>query len=182
MPRVPMITMRDQLAEGQRHNYDLIAASRGQASGPFAVLLNSPEVAGRVGHLGTYLRFEGVLPAADRELAIITTAREFDCAVEWAGHVRLAREAGVRQEAVDVVAHRRPVIGLTEQEAVVVRYCRELLRDHKVSAPTFETTKARYGVQGVTEMTATIGYYGMLACALNAFEVEPAAGAERLPA
>lgn len=181
MPRVPVITARDQLPESQRHNYDLIASSRGQAGGPFAVLLNSPEVAGRIGHLGTYLRFEGVLPAADRELAIIATAREMDCSYEWSGHVRLARQAGVREEAVDAVAHRRASTSLTEQEATVVRYCRELLREHRVSAATFGAAKARYGVQGVTELTATIGYYAMMACALNAFEVEPAAGAERLP-
>lgn len=181
MPRVPMITARDQLPEDQRHNYDLIAASRGQAGGPFAVLLNSPETAGRIGHLGTYLRFQGVLPAADRELAIIATAREFDCSYEWAAHVRLAREASVRQEAVDTVAHRRALTGLTEHEAVVVRYCRELFRDHRVSAAAFDAAKARFGVQGVTELTATMGYYAMLACALNAFEVTPAPDAPRLP-
>ena len=33
----------------------------------------------------------------------------------------------------------------------------------------------------VTELTATLGYDAMLACALNAFEVEPDEGAERLP-
>jgi 4-carboxymuconolactone decarboxylase len=38
-----------------------------------------------------------------------------------------------------------------------------------------------FGEKGVTELTATMGYYGMLACALNAFEVEPAPDAPRLP-
>ena len=44
-----------------------------------------------------------------------------------------------------------------------------------------DAAKAIFGEQGVTELTATMGYYGMLACALNAFEVEPAPDAPSLP-
>jgi hypothetical protein len=35
-------------------------------------------------------------------------------------------------------------------------------------------------VQGVVELTATIGYYAMLACTLNAFDVRPDPGEEAL--
>jgi 4-carboxymuconolactone decarboxylase len=50
-----------------------------------------------------------------------------------------------------------------------------------VSDATFKAAKEKFGVQGVTELTATFGYYSMLAAALNAFEVEPAPDAPRLP-
>ena len=63
----------------------------------------------------------------------------------------------------------------------MIRYGRELLRGKRVSDRTFGAARERFGVQGVTELTATLGYYAMLACALNAFEVEPDEGAERLP-
>jgi len=33
----------------------------------------------------------------------------------------------------------------------------------------------------VTELTATMGYYSLLACTLNAFEVIPEPGTARLP-
>ena len=145
------------------------------------MLLNSPEVGGRVGHLGTYLRFEGTLPGADRELAIIATSREFDCDFEWSAHARLARQEGVREEAIEAVAHRGALESLAESEALVVRYCREMFQNHRLSDSTFEAAKARFGVQGVTELTATMGYYAMLACALNSFQVEPPPDAPRLP-
>ena len=80
-----------------------------------------------------------------------------------------------------MVAQRGPLDALTDDEAVIVSYARELFRSKRVSDATFEAAKARLGDQGVTELTATMGYYGMLACALNAFQVEPAAGAPRLP-
>ena len=181
MTRVPQITTKDQVPADMADIFDSIASSRGQVSGPFAVLLNSPEVAGRAAHLGAYIRFESTLSPSDRELAIITTSREFDCDYEWSAHVRLALESGVREQAVDTVANRGTLDSLTEDEALIVGYGRELFRDHRVSDATFDAAKARFGDQGVTELTATMGYYGMLACALNAFQVEPAPDAPRLP-
>ena len=181
MPRITQITEREQVAPDKRHLFDAIAESRGRVSGPFSVLLNSPELAGRAAHLGAYIRFESTLTPAQRELAIITAAREFDCAFEWAAHEPLARSAGVRPAAINAVANRRDLSELTADEALIVEYGRQLLRDKRISPEVFDAAKAAFGEQGVTELTATIGYYGMLACALNAFEVEPPADAARLP-
>lgn len=173
VPRVPGITEREEIPDGYRHNFDLIEESRGQVSGPFPVLLHSPEVGGRVGHLGTYIRFESRLSDRERELAILTTARELDCAYEWAVHEPLAREAGVRDEALEAVANRRSVDSLPDAEATVVRYGRTLLRDHEVPEALFHGVKDRFGIRGITDLTATIGYYSLLACVLNAFDVPP---------
>ena len=79
------------------------------------------------------------------------------------------------------MANRTVLDGLTDDEALVIGYGREMLGGKRVSDDTFGKAEARFGVKGVTELTATIGYYAMLACALNTFEVEPAPGAERLP-
>ena len=181
MARIRQITTKDEVPADKHAIFDAIATSRGRVSGPFSVLLNSPEVAGRAAHLGAYIRFESTLSPADRELAIITTSREFDCGYEWSAHATLAKEAGVRDEAIDVVANRGDLGALTADEALIVRYGRELFRDHRVSDATFAAAKERFGEQGITELTATMGYYGMLACALNAFEVEPAPGTPALP-
>ena len=179
--RVPYLTDREQVAEDGREHYDSIAESRGGVRGPFAVLLSSPEVAGRIGHLGAYVRYESGLPDAVRELAIVTTAREFDCAYEWAAHEPIAREAGVRDEAIDVVAERGSPDDLTATEALVVTYGRHLFGDHAIPDDLFEDAKAEFGVEGVVELTATMGYYSMIACVLNAFEVKPGEGSPELP-
>ncbi|WP_092814186.1 carboxymuconolactone decarboxylase family protein [Halopenitus malekzadehii] len=94
---------RETIPEEHRHHYDAIAESRGGVRGPFSILLNSPELAGRVGHLGAFVRFESDLPDADRELTILATARAFDCVFEWAVHEPIAREAGVSGSTIDVV-------------------------------------------------------------------------------
>ena len=181
MARIPLITTREGVPSENRHIFDAIEDSRSQVRGPFPVLLHSPEVAGRTANLGAYIRFESTLPPDLRELAIITTSREFDCEYEWSAHATLAREAGVREEAIQVVANRGQLDSLTVDEAMIVGYGRALFRDHRVSDTTFEAARERLGEQGVTELTATFGYYAMLACTLNTFQVRPPPDTPRLP-
>jgi 4-carboxymuconolactone decarboxylase len=181
MPRIRAITEKAELPEAQHAIFDSIAESRGRVGFPFSLLLNSPEAAGRIAHLGAFLRFDSKLANDERELAIITAARESDCAFEWAAHTRLARQAGVREEAIEAVANRAPVGGLTEVEALIVTYGRQLLRDKRVAQSTFDAAIARWGETGVVDLTALLGYYTLIACALNAFEVEAPAGASTLP-
>jgi 4-carboxymuconolactone decarboxylase len=179
MTRIPVIASRDDVPAGHGHVWDQIASSRGRVVGPFAVLLHRPELARRISELGAYIRFESKLGAVDRELAIIALAREMDCQFEWAYHVLEARKVGVREEAITAIRQRRSD-GLTADETLIVQYVGSLFRRHRVDQKTFDALRARLGVDGLVELTATAGYYGMLACTLNAFEVTPEAGAEVL--
>lgn len=172
MARIPTIT-REALPAHQQPIYDAIAQSRGRVVGPFAVLLNSPETAGRVATLGHYLRFESTLKPMIHELAILTVTREFDCQYAWTAHEPLARQAGVRDEAIAALRDRKAPAGLTEEEAAIVRYGQELVRKHQVSEGTFQAALSRLGNQGITELTATMGYYTLLGFALNAFDIQP---------
>jgi 4-carboxymuconolactone decarboxylase len=171
MARIPQITSKADLPADKQSIFDAITQSRGRIVGPFGILLNSPEVAGRVAHLGHYLRFDSVLPADIRELAILTTARQMDSQYEWTAHVPLALQAGVRQEAIDAVGKRTAPAGLTPDEAMVVRFGQELWQQHQVSDTTFQSVLARFGKQGITELTTLMGYYSMVACVLNTFAV-----------
>ncbi len=172
MTRIPRIKTREDVAEGGRGAYDEIKGSRGEVSGPFSVLLNSPEMARRVAHLGAYIRFESSLSADVTELAILTTAREWNCQYEWTYHEPEGRKAGVREEAIIAVRDRRAPSGLTEDEAVVFNYVLETMRNHKVSHEVYDAAFSRFGARGVADLTATTGYYALLAGALNTFEVE----------
>src|SRR5436190_344429 len=141
----------------------------------------SPEVATRAAHLGASIRFESSLAAAERELAILATARAMDCRYEWAAHVPLAEKAGVRLEAITAIRGRQAPAGLTPAEAEIVAYATELLGGHRVGGGLFEGLRKRLGARGMVELTATVGYYAMIASTLNAFEVEPEPGADHLP-
>lgn len=179
--RIPLVERKDDLSAEARRVWDEIAQSRGRVVGPFTALLQSPELARRVAHLGAYVRFESALRPVQRELAILATARAMDCRYEWAAHVPLARDAGVRPEAIAAIRDRNAPAGLTPEEAEIVAYVTRLLRDHRVDEATFAAARERLGDPSLVELTATAGYYAMLACALNAFAIAPDAGADALP-
>ena len=174
MPRMPMLSTRDQLLPAARPAFDAIAESRGRVGGPFAVMLHAPEVAARAAHLGSYIRFESGLSKPVRELATLVAAHVWQCGYEWGAHERQALAAGVPEATIAIVANDGSVDALTAEEAVVVRFGRELLTAHRVEDPTFTAARAAFGDRGVVELTSTFGYYAMLACVLNMAEVEPA--------
>ena len=181
MPRLPQITDKASLSAEDHAIFDAITESRGAIVGPFPTLLHSPEVAARISHLGHYLRFDCALSPAEREVAILTAAREANCAFEWAAHVRLGRQAGVRDETIEAIANRAPVDGVNADDGLIIAFGRQLLHDHKVAPETFEAALKRFSGRGVVDLTALLGYYTMIACVLNGFEVAPAEGAARLP-
>jgi 4-carboxymuconolactone decarboxylase len=188
MPRLPDMRSRHEVPETARPAFDEIAGNRkGSVSGPFGVMLHSPDLAVRGSALSNYLRWHSDLTPRQREIAILTTARHFDAAVMWVGHVRLAREAGVGDEVIDAIAARESIDGLAgehaPEDAAVIRYVRELWGTNRVSALTFEALHGRLGDRGIVDLTGLVGYYAFVAATLNAFEIEPAdvAGARRLP-
>jgi 4-carboxymuconolactone decarboxylase len=171
---------REQLPEDQRRFHDAVAAIRRRPiSGPFIVLLHSsPDLAARFAHLGHYFHARGqadesIVSLRVRGLVALIGARALDAPYEWSAWVNWALEAGVPQETVDAIRERRPLRGLTAEEALVRDFCIQLLTDnHRVRDATYGAALHHFGAQGLVELTVTLGYFGMIAFPLNAFEME----------
>jgi 4-carboxymuconolactone decarboxylase len=69
---------------------------------------------------------------------------------------------------------------LTADEALIIRFGRELLDARRVSEETFGAVRARYGEKGLLELTALMGVYTMNAAILRAMDHRAAAGARLL--
>lgn len=178
MARIKEITSRGELASEHQAVYDEIAASRGRVVGPFAVLLHSPNLAQKVAQLGAFIRYGSDVPDSVRELATCTVGRELDALYVWSSHVDLARKAGVPETTLSAVKEGQFLDG---EHRDVVEYVQALIRKHRSPEDLFQRLQARFGPKGMLELTATVGYYSMMAAVLNGFEVEPEAGAEILP-
>ena len=96
MPRVPLITRKDQVPEAHHGIVDGIVGSRGALGGPFVAFMHSPEMAARVAHLGTLVRFEGSLDFRVRVLAASLGRGRGKAAVQRAGG---ERQRGGREPA-----------------------------------------------------------------------------------
>jgi 4-carboxymuconolactone decarboxylase len=179
MARLPKITSKDQVAAKDHAVFDSIVASRGAVQGPFTMFLHSPEVAGRVAHLGAYVRFEGSLDMRVRVLAAMTVAREFEAMYVWGAQTGGARRQGVPEETIAAIRdnHTR---GVAPEDAQVIEFTRALLRRHRIDDAVFKAMQARFGNDELVQLTTAIGYYSLLAMTVNTGELEPAEGAEVL--
>src|SRR5687767_1987670 len=162
MERAPAVT-RDALSSEGQAAWDAIAGSRGGVSGPYQVLIQVPVLAERVAHLGTYLRFEGLLGGPDRELAILCVARHVGSNYEWAAHERIARQVGTRPEAIDEVQANGTGDRLTERERLIVDVARMLLREHAIPDELFARARDALGQARLVELVGLVGYYTMIA-------------------
>ena len=181
MPRVQPVSDKSQVAPEYQHVADGVLEVFGAFRGPHSILLLSPAADEPVLKLGNYFRYDGLVKSPLKELAIITGAREKDCLYVWAAQVAAGRRAGLREEAIAAVKERRDTSGLTTEEAQIVDYVRQLVRNNRVDQATFDALKDRYGVPWLVEMTAVVGYYGMLAGVVNSFEVAAPADGDVLP-
>jgi 4-carboxymuconolactone decarboxylase len=176
MPRLPQLDPAT-LTGRQKEIYDKIVSSpRGGVRGPFGVLLHAPGVADPVQALGAYLRFESVLPAKLRELAILITARFWTAQFEWHVHRGFAEKEGLDPAVIDAIATRKTPDFKTPEEKVVYAYVRELHKQHRVSDATYEVAVRVLGREATVELTALAGYYTLISMVLNAFEVEVPTG------
>jgi 4-carboxymuconolactone decarboxylase len=179
MARLPPITSKDQVAADHRTTFDAIVQSRGAVQGPFTMFLHSPELAGRVAHLGAYVRFEGSLDMRARVLAAMTVAREFEAVYVWGAQTGGARRLGVAETTITAIRenHSR---GVAPEDAEIIDFTRQLLRRHRVDDASAKSLLARFGNDGFIQLTGAIGYYTLLAMTVNACELEAGPNAEVL--
>jgi 4-carboxymuconolactone decarboxylase len=171
LSRIPPIS-EATLTEAQRRVYDkVIAGPRGNVIGPLRAVLHSPELADRWQSLGEYLRFDSCLPFALRELAIIATGRYWNSELEWLVHARLALEAGIAHHTIEAIRTANAPELTSADEAAVYGFARELLHHGTASDAAYDAIRERFGIIGIVELTALVGYYTMVAMTLNAHEV-----------
>ena len=179
MARLPSITSKDQLAPKDHAIADSIIGSRGSLHGPFSAFLHSPELAGRIAHLGAYVRFEGTLDMRVRVLAAMTVAREFEAEYVWGAQTGSARRQNVPETTISAIRENRSD-GIPAEDLAIIEFTRALLHKHRVSNAVATEMRTRFGDDGFIQLTSAIGYYSMLSMTVNACELEPAPGAEVL--
>ena len=162
-------TMIDHVLAGER---------RGSTEGPFNVFLRSPELGDAAQQLGAQVRFHNSLPRKLSELAILTTARHWSAQFEWSAHSRTAAQAGIGAPIIEAIANGKRPTGLQPDETAVYNFCQEVLTTKHASDATFQAAIATVGERGVVDLIGVMGYYSMVAMALNVDRYPLADGAK----
>jgi 4-carboxymuconolactone decarboxylase len=167
----------NSLSTQQRKVYDqIVEGPRGKISAPFMALLHSPALASVLEKTGAYLRYETAVPPRARELAVLVVCAHLRCDYEWSSHAPLAISAGASAETVAAIGAGREPEGLEHDDAIVVRFARELVRDGRVSESHYAAALGLFGAAKLVDLTAIVGYYSLLAMAINAHQVPVAPG------
>jgi len=111
MARLPPITSKDHVPAKDHAIVDSIVQSRGALQGPFTMFLHCPELAGRLAHLGAFVRFEGSLDMRVRVLGAMTVARELEAVYVWGAQTGGARRLGVPETTITAIreSHSRGI-------------------------------------------------------------------------
>ena len=172
-PRIPMITGEgsDLSPEQKRVADETKSGPRGHVPAPLLALLHRPDIADPLQKLGGVLRYATGLGPRLSELAILVTARAWDCEQEWSFHVPPAREAGLEEEIIAAIsAGKRP--NLTNADDIAVYdYVDQMQTHHRIEDATYAAVLNRWGVSGPVALSALSGYYSMIAQTLLAHGV-----------
>jgi 4-carboxymuconolactone decarboxylase len=157
----------DKMTDAQKKAAADHTAARGQLTGPWQVLLRSPELMGRVRGLSDYVRWNGALSPRLSEFVILITAREWSQPYEWNAHQPLAVKGGLNPEIAKAIAEGRRPHGMAEDEEILYDFATELLQNRSVSDATYARTMAKFGEKAILDTIGLMGHYSLIAMVLN---------------
>lgn len=158
---------KDKMTDAQKKAAAEFEAARGALTGPWAVMLRSPDMINRARGLSDYLRFKSSLPPRLSEFVILITAREWAQQYEWNAHHSLAMKGGLNPEIAKAIAEGRRPEKMADDEAALYDFCIELHRNRSVSDATYARAVAKFGEQGVVDAIGLSGWYTLVAMVLN---------------
>jgi 4-carboxymuconolactone decarboxylase len=160
--RLPYLQRKD-LDQRAQTIFDTLPgrSSDGALGGPLAFAAYNPGVAKALFDLHNAAVGEGTLNAHVRELAIMVACRETNYSLEWNAHEASALKAGVNAQVLDAVKNDRPLTGIDDQDATVIRFGRQMLRDKKVDSATFAKVVQLVGKRGAMDMVAVMNTYAV---------------------
>lgn len=177
MTRIPRAT-REELSAEDQQIWDRIHAARSGGGGPYSMLLHVPALAGRLAETEDYFRLNSALPDADREIIILTAARELEAHYPWTRHEIRAHNAGVRPEVIETLRAKGSFDKFTPREKLLAEFTLSLLRDHKLPAALFARAEREFTRRQLIEAVGLVGHYGAISLVVNVFEVPSPEGSK----
>jgi 4-carboxymuconolactone decarboxylase len=171
MARVGLVN-KAQAAPEIREMFAKMEEKGGRVLNVFKVMAHCPQVGYHFLRMGNAILFMGTVPPALRELAILRVGHINGATYEWTHHVPVALRVGVKPEQIEALRDWKDSDKFDEQERAVLQYTDEVTQNIRVREDTFAAVRGFLNEEGMVELTATIGYYGMVCRILEAFQVE----------
>lgn len=163
------------LNEKDKAIYDTMVAKRKSQGapfdGPYAALMNHPELCQKIEALGYYLKFEGHLPRDVYQFVVLAVARETHATFEWEDHIKHAIAAGLSQDVIILLKAQ----GISGTFPDPYRLAAKVLTATQAwkNIPEEVQTEAIsvYGMQGFIEIVVLSGFYQMFSSINQGFDI-----------
>src|ERR1700722_3103459 len=180
--RLPYLKKSDMDAKGQKIFETLPGAGKDDIlRGPLAFAGYNSAVAQALFDLHNAAVTGGTLDPRTRELAILVACRETNYNLEWNGHEASGLKAGIDAKLIDVVRNNRPLAGLDEKDATVIRFGRQMFHDRKVDSATFAKAVELWGKRGTMDIVAVMSTYAVSGYFAIAVDERSPEGKSELP-
>jgi 4-carboxymuconolactone decarboxylase len=177
MSRLPAVK-REDLTSDHQQIWDRIHAKRSGGGGPYSMLMHSPAMADHLAATEDYFRDHSLLADADREIIILTAAREVDARYAWSRHEIRAHNIGIRPAVIETLRAKAPLDQFTGRERLLVEFTRTLMHDHTLSDELFARMESEFGRAKFIEAVGLLGHYMTIGTVIRMFDVKPPEGSK----
>ena len=133
-------------------------------------MLYSPKASEPIDDLNAFLRYNGSLSPRHTEVAICVAAWEIEQQYEYSAHEPAALRYGAPQAVIDTIKFDREPVGLSPEETLIIKFGRQLLREHKLDSALFAEAVKLFGEKGTVELATVMGDYVMMGIVLTAID------------
>ena len=165
-----------KLSPDDRAIYErMVAKRKAQGAGfggPYAALMNHPQLCERIESLGYYLKFEGHLPREVYQFVVLSVAQKTGAAFEWVDHIKHAEAAGVPQTIIAALQRDESLENIApEPFGVVAKLLDATLAWKDIPQAVQDEAIERFGVEGLVEIVVLSGFYQMFSAINQGFGV-----------
>lgn len=155
--------------------YDaMIAKRKSQGApfdGPYAALMNHPELCQKIEALGFFLKFQGHLPREIYQFVVLSVAKQTNALFEWTDHVEHAKAAGVSDGVLEVIRTQ----GISGAFDMPYQSAAQVLKATLAwqCIPELVQTAAikNFGMHGFIEIVVLSGFYQMFSSINQGFDI-----------
>jgi len=151
--------------------FEQLTAGRGRILTPYKVWIHSPRVAAGMEQIGTFLNKKSSLSAREVEMGILVIARHWQADYVLQAHIRIGRDAGIPQAAIDAICAGEDPKLSDPHERAVHAFATALVNGAKLPDAEFADIEAKLGRAGIAEVLVLLGYYTSVAMAMKIHEV-----------
>ena len=178
MSRLPAVK-REDLTPDHQKIWDRIHAKRSGGGGPYSMLMHSPAMADHLAATEDYFRDHSLLADADREIIILTAAREVDARYAWSRHEIRAHKVGVGPDVIEALrAESAPSTNSPAKSDCWSSSPARCMHDHTLPDELFARMESEFGRAKLIEAVGLLGHYMTIGTVIKMFDVKPPEGSK----